>query len=131
MSWRFGGEGKMAHDVFEKSYLNFLKLKDQRYDEENLKYPQFIEEILSKGRLVGRGISKLIVECDGHDLHEKTKEQAKKEKAGIECFNQLAMTYSILRVLRFIKIVLVVRAIVMTFFIKKFGEILRKIESKR
>lgn len=30
---------------------------------------------------VGRSVAPLIVECDGHDFHEKTKEQAQRDKA--------------------------------------------------
>jgi very-short-patch-repair endonuclease len=28
----------------------------------------------------GKGIKKIIIECDGHDFHEKTKEQASRDK---------------------------------------------------
>jgi hypothetical protein len=67
-----------------------------------------------------RGSAQLIVECDGHDFHEKTKNKQKKIKAEIEYFNQWVTPFFILLALKFITIVLHAHSSVMIIYMKKF-----------
>jgi hypothetical protein len=37
-------------------------------------------------------VSKLVVECDGHDFHERTKEQAKRDRSRDRAIQQMGIT---------------------------------------
>lgn len=56
-------------------YLPTIKVEVQA---EVLQYrADFLLNVMSKGELVGR----VVVECDGHDFHERTKEQAARDRS--------------------------------------------------
>jgi very-short-patch-repair endonuclease len=61
----FGGEGSDMIKIFPQ-----YKIGQYRVDF----YLEYIDRFTSQTK-------KLIIECDGHDFHEKTKEQAQKDKS--------------------------------------------------
>lgn len=55
-----------------------------------------VDFVFVKGALIGRRDKWIVIECDGHDFHDKTKEQAARDKA-----RDRFLSANVARVLRF------------------------------
>lgn len=74
--WRPAGGDKFYHSACIGTEAPLMRLYGQVHCEKSR-----VDFVVERIDVPSKGIARVVVECDGHDFHERTKEQAKKDRS--------------------------------------------------